>query len=133
VLFRSQNTEKRIFVGYAEKGILYRACNFDYLGNVDKKMKYVLILGKNKRETKILRNTREYKIQPYPSKPQNSPPIINKGLTRNRKNPLKDQFLINNYGKMTRNEMASAMGETPRWVKRCLNRLRDQLRPGGSA
>jgi hypothetical protein len=149
-----QNTEKRAFVAYAdpqanELGIIYQACNFDYIGNnfgtthlfkhpdvkggdkwfspqslkrtsafkrwcknngvkiksewfnengfknldiipkdikdawygwnrevlseserlkVDKKHKYVLLMGKNKRESKFLNSLKTYESLPYPKK-----------------------------------------------------------------
>jgi len=207
------NTGKRAFVGYAdinahEKGIIYRACNFDYLGNdfgagtlykhplinrsftkqflfrtstfkvwcrdnkintektwfkdngfknletlpseikaawytwnkkiiseaerikLNKKMKYAIILGKNKKETKLLRKLRTYDIKNYPKDIEvknNGVEIkIVTGKTRKRGNSAKDQFLIENYGKITKNELAKKLGETPRWVKRALAKLSKQ-------
>jgi transposase len=205
------NTNKRLFVGYAdinakERGIIYRACNFDYLGNdfgasemfkhplinrtftrqylnrtstfktwchdnkiimekfwfkenkfknletipeeikkawydwgqkiiseserikLKKKMKYALILGKDKRETKFLRNFKSYDLKPYPDDEQNKSKEeqfknYDSGKTRNRKNNSKDQFIKDNYGKMTYTEMAAILKESHRWVKRCLDRL----------
>lgn len=205
------NTLKRVFVGYAdlganERGIIYRACNFDYLGDnfgvsevlkhplfknlftahnlkrtsifikwcrennitiekiwfkkngfknietippeikkawyswgdkivseaehvkVDKKMKFALILGKDRRETKKLKDMRAYVFQPYPDTKitQHVVPMTKQiilGKTRNRKNTAKEQFIIDNYGKKTRKELAEQMGESLRWVKRILSQL----------
>ena len=208
------NTEKRAFVGYAdinadEKGIIYRACNFEYLGadfgvsellkhpsiprlftshylkrtsafirwcrdnkitpektwfkenrfknletipseikkdwydwikkiisesekiKIEKKMKYILILGKNKRETKYLRSVQNYVSEPYPQNTKKANQQIQNlqfglGKTQNRRNDAKDQFIIDNYGKMTKNEIATTLGEAPRWIKRCIALLKKQ-------
>ena len=40
------------------------------------------------------------------------------GITSDRKNPEKLEFIINNYGKMKGPEIARALNESPRWVKR---------------
>ena len=211
------NTEKRAFVGYAdpaaqERGIIYRACNFDYLGDsfgsthlyrhpqwendfssqdlkrtsafrkwcrennieIDKswfkengiknletipiqiktqwyewikkilsesekikipsKMKYVLVLGKDRREKNKMDSLKTYTAVPYFKenilgiKPL--PPKIKTnravGKTRDRKNKIKIQFIIDNYGRMSRIEMAKELNETKRWVKRQLRNLTKQ-------
>jgi len=207
------NTCKRVFVGYAdprahERGIIYQACNFDYLGDnfgvsklfkhhsipkpfsrqyfnrtsilkkwcrqnnifmekswfkengfknlraipleiirawrewgskiisesetieVPKKRKYALILGKDKREYKKLEKCRNYEPLPYPKDTlahhDNTEKIPSTGKTRNRKNTTKNQFIIDNYEKKTRTEIAEALNETPRWVKRQLSLLTKQ-------
>lgn len=201
------NTEKRFFIGYAdlsakERGIIYRACNFDFLGNdfgvsemlqhpyfprlftahslkrtsmfikwcrenniilekiwfkengfknietipkevknswydwckkivsesekitIEKKLKFALVLGKNKRETKLLRKLKKYKPLPYPEKLNKNLTLTPvKNFTKNRKNPTKEKFIIDNYGKLTAPEIAKSLGESPRWVKRILKNL----------
>jgi len=205
-----QNTTKRAFIGYAdpragERGIIYQACNFDYLGNnfgggalythpkinrtfssqylsrtstfkswclqnkinlekewfkengfknletiptdiknrwytwikkiiaesektiTEKKLKYVNLIGKNKREKKYLQTLKTYQCYPYIKTYQSSRAIGNtnsipesSGKTRSRKTVTKIQFLIDNYGKMSRPELARELNETPRWIKRQL-------------
>jgi hypothetical protein len=210
-----KNTEKRAFIGYAdlsarERGIIYRACNFEYLGDgfgvsellrhpsiphlftshslkrtsmfrrwcgennitlekswfkenkfknletipeeiknswykwakkivdesekikIDKKLKYVLVLGKDKREYRALCSLKQYKPLPYPSdstKSAHSIRIIRPAQTsgtKNKLNPEKEKFIIENYGKKTVLEIAEAMGESKRWIKRILDSLSDE-------
>jgi len=58
-------------------------------------------------------------------------PIPNRGKTVDRKTPDKIQFLIDNYGKMTKVDLAKNINETKRWVKRQLKKLfkEGKLRP----
>jgi hypothetical protein len=208
------NTEKRAFIGYAdlnanERGIIYRACNFDYIGDnfgasellrhpsiprlftshslrrtsvfkrwckinniplekswfkqngfknletippsikrawydwgkkivsesektkLQKKMKYVLILGRNKKETKNLKDTRTYEPMHYPLNVMNSnspstTPHPDWGKTRSRKSTIKDQLMIDSYGKKTVHEIAIELNESDRWVKRSIQKLSSQ-------
>lgn len=46
-----------------------------------------------------------------------------KGPTADRKTPEKEQFLIEHYNTMSRKELAQALHESPRWVKRQLRIL----------
>lgn len=201
------NTEKRAFVGYAdpaagEKGIIYQACNFEYIGdkygssfmyqhpeiekpftehdlkrtssfkkwckinNIKiekdwikpngikdikkipleikkdwynwikktisesikiknlKKRKYVLVLAKNKNEKKFLDSIKTYRSLPYPKEPNissNSDTLPNPTL--NRRTEGKINFIIENYPKMSIEEIAHCLKENKRWVKRLLNDL----------
>ena len=205
------NTDKRAFVGYAdfsakEKGIIYQACGFDYLGdsygesymyrhpeikknpfskhslsrtsafkswcrknNIElkknwfkengfknlkeipkdikkawydsikkilaksekikmvKRRKYVLVLGKTRREKRDFHNFKTYIPQPYIKNISDTilPSVIKHGKTKDRKNPAKIQFLIDNYGKMSRPQLAKELNETEKWVKRNLRILFD--------
>jgi hypothetical protein len=47
------------------------------------------------------------------------------GITASRQTEEKDNFLIENYGKLNKFELAEKMGESPRWVKRQLQKLAD--------
>lgn len=200
------NTEKRAFTGYAdpaagERGVIYRACNFEYLGNkfgntymyrhaqiskmftshdlkrtsafkkwcrensietdkswfkingfkninnipdeikrrwyadisrliqnADKvklasKSKFILVLGKDKREQKFLNKLKTYTAYEYTDTqprgivaiPKNS---HNKANTFDRKNPSKLQYIIDNHKLMSTSELAKGMNESARWVKR---------------
>lgn len=203
-----QNTTKRAFVGYSdisanERGIIYQACGFDYLGDkfgndalyrhpyfgkafssqslsrtsvfkkwcrendiqtkptwfkengfknlseipediraawqlwkkkiisesekicIRKKRKYVLILGKNKREKKILISKKTYEHLPYPKEILTASPSLSHGKTTSRGSGVKIQFLKDNYDKLSRDELAEQLGENRRWVKRRLQNLFD--------
>lgn len=94
--------------------------------HVDKKSKYVLVIGKNKTEKKALQSLKTYTPQPYSrrfSTITSSPPTTRTGITRSRRNPKKINFLVKNHGHLTRTELAHELNETPRWVKRQIHRL----------
>jgi hypothetical protein len=207
------NTPKRIFVGYAdpsakERGIIYQACNFDYLGDnfgnsylykhpeinrtftsqylkrtstfrrwcllnkielrkewfkengfknleiipheiknmwylwikdiissaeritISKKMKYAILLYRDKKDRKILEPLKKYDKFPY-NKIYNTTNQLtlrprgknNHGLTADRKNPEKIEFILKNHSTMSRSVMALELNETQRWVKRQVNKL----------
>lgn len=88
----------------------------------ERKLKFVLVLGKDKRDTKKLQNLKQYFALPYPkfTKTVTAQAPTGLGVTRSRKNTAKEQFIIDNYGKMTTTEMAKSLKETYRWVKRTL-------------
>jgi hypothetical protein len=94
-------------------------------------MKYVLVIGKDKREKRSLEALKNYSTFEYPQKFLNvelQPNIKpnyrpSSGKTTNRKNGPKIKFIIDNYGKLTKKEMAKELGETERWIKRQLYRL----------
>jgi hypothetical protein len=209
------NTSKRVFIGYSdpsanERGIIYQACNFDYLGDsfgnsylykhpdfprvfsshdlkrtsyfrswclknkvsidnnwfrsngmkdlsnipetlkikwyswikeilsnsekikIEKKGKYAIVLYKDKKEKKLLESLKCYKKLPYKKDPNdskkdqyvnNNVPIITHGKTRDRKNEIKINFIIENHYKMSKSEIAIKLNETERWVKRQIARL----------
>jgi hypothetical protein len=207
------NTTKRVFVGYAdpaakERGIIYQACNFDYLGNnfgnsylykhpeinrtftsqylkrtstfrrwctlnkvdlkkewfkengfknletipteikdrwyfwikeillnaekitLSKKMKYAIVLYKNRKDRKVLEPLKKYDKLPYNNGTCVASQITlqthgknNHGLTANRKNPEKIEFILKNHSTLSRAEMAIELNETQRWVKRQVNKL----------
>lgn len=204
----SRNTDKRLFTAYAdpragERGIIYQACGFDYLGNnfgasalydhpymgkkftplylrqthvfrkwcrengiplkkewfkdngtknleaipenlkrawyewgriilrestkteIERKGKYALLLGRDKRDRKNLSALKTYQSQPYPSNPQktNFQPLTPQGKTRDRKSKTKIDFIIQNHGKMSRLELSHQLNESPRWVKRQISAL----------
>jgi len=196
------NTNKRAFVGYAdpsghERGIIYQACGFDYLGDkfgsnclyrhvdfdrdfssqnlrrtssfkkwcrinkitpqkiwfkkngfknlqtiplsiknswyawikktlheskkilIEKKMKYAKVLGKDKREKVFLQGLKTYENLPYPQNKKFKESSFHQiGKTKSRKSSAKIQFLIDNYGKMSRPVLAKNLNETMRWIKR---------------
>jgi len=104
---------------------------------IGKKHKYVLLLGRDKRELRKLKASRTYVGQPYPKRGADdigvsaTPvfPIFPKPKrnpirsTRSRITKEKDEFILNNYAKMTKKELALQMKETERWVDsrvRCL-------------
>jgi len=213
------NTDKRLFVGYAdpaagERGTIYRACNFYYIGNnfgntrvyhhssmpklftyqdlnrtasfkrwckdnhiepekewfkengfkdiykipqeirtkwtlwkknlinnsdtieLAPKMKFALILGKNKRELKFLMSLKNFEVKKFPNNRSTSGSVctpksisvknkakINHGKTSDRKNPEKIKFITENHGKMSREDLSKYLKETPRWVKRQIANL----------
>jgi len=208
------NTDKRCFVAYAdpvanERGIVYQACGFDYIGDhfgadylykhpeinrnsfssqylyrtasfrkwcrnnnieieknwikpnkykdlkaipveikdswyswnkkiidesekikLEKKLKYVLVIGKNRREKKVLNNLKDYTSYPYikerATKGYDYSPIPknpSSGKTRSRKHNSKIQYIINNHGKITNKKIAESLNESPRWVKRQIANL----------
>jgi transposase len=49
--------------------------------------------------------------------------ISRKGITDDRKSPEKIQFIFDNYGKLSKPEIATKLKESPRWVKRQINEL----------
>lgn len=89
----------------------------------ERKHKYILVLGKDKREQRYLDSLKTYKTKPYPK--QNVlpyvplpplPPLRKKKFQPSRRTPEKIGFIINNYDHMTQKELATAIGETKRWV-----------------
>lgn len=209
----ANNTSKRIFVAYAdpsakERGIVYQACNFDFLGNnfgnsflyihpeinrtftshylkrtstfrhwcsnnsidlkkewfkengfknlktipegikndwylwikkilsesekiaLNKKMKYAIVIPKDKKEKKLLESLKTYKKLPYNKNFVLTIPTIrnnnyknNHGITADRKNNEKISYIINNHATKSRSELARDLNETERWVKRQVHRL----------
>ena len=114
----------------------------------ERKHKYVLLLGKNKREYKELKNLKTYICKPYPKRNEEytseciidsniiaklpQPATIQTGTkfhsTKNRKTPEKLDYIIKNYQNKTQKELAQTLNETKRWVN---SQIR-QLQKGGS-
>lgn len=94
---------------------------------IERKGKYALLIGKDKRELNYLRTVKQYRSFPYPHKKIRTPKITKEaGKTRSRKNPLKIQYIIDNYGKMSRQELCSNLNESLRWVKRQISTLKKE-------
>lgn len=49
--------------------------------------------------------------------------IPQNGITADRSSPDRTDFIIKNHSKMSRQEIADKLGESPRWVKRQINKL----------
>jgi hypothetical protein len=81
----------------------------------------------NRKEKKMLNNLKSFIPLPYPNNVLTNNcceiPVKKSNNTLNRKNNAKIQFLIDNYGKMSRIELALSIHETKRWVKRQLSLL----------
>lgn len=206
-----KNTDKRAFIGYAdpganERGVIYRACNFEFLGSnfgsafecrhpeinkgsfspqylrktstfkrwcynnniplkkewfksngykdlstippeiknkwyewgnrivsesekthLDKKSKYVLVLARTRKELRYLNSIKTYKPQPYHGKSNKTSPIATHPIsvtTNSRKTTAKIKYIEDNYGKLSRLEIARDLNESVRWVKRQIYNLR---------
>jgi len=93
---------------------------------VEKKRKYVIVLGKDRREQHFLDLLKTYRALPYSCVDGS----VNKHSTVRRcrsADPEKIKKLIDNYGKMTTAQLAHTINETSRWVKR---RIRILIREG---
>jgi hypothetical protein len=208
------NTGKRAFVGYAdpaagERGVIYRACNFEYLGNnfgasvlyqhsminklfsrqylertasfkkwcrqneidldpswfkpngykdtkaiptdikeswrswnsdiisrsnkikIPSKMKFIKVLGRDKKELKKLNKLKTYSPKTFSETPSVKREDIdlvnsyktNSGKTRSRKNSSKIDYILSNHKNLSRDELARDLNETSRWVKRQISNL----------
>ncbi len=103
----------------------------------ERKHKYVLLIGENKRDKKKINKLKNYVTKPYPKREKeiyNSKCIedinikqptekftylkeISKFSTKCRRTPEKTQYIITNYKNKTKKELSKALNETERWVK----------------
>ncbi len=118
----------------------WNAWKKELINNSDKitvapKMKFVKILGRDKRELKTLLTLRAYNPIRYEDNTEGNlcsssieiahESRITHGKTRRRTNPSKTSYIIANYSTMSRKELAYNMNETERWVKRQISALID--------
>lgn len=90
------------------------------------KSKYVLLLPKNATEKKSLYNLKKYEPKQYKKsyyEKQLPEDTKNAWSTSDRKTRAKIQYILDNYGKVPRIELALNLNETERWVKRQIKNL----------
>lgn len=124
-----------------KKGILSEAETF----LTERKHKYVLLLGKNRKEYKTLKKFKTYICKPYPKRNEeytseciidpNLRALLSKPLTqiktnsystKNRKTPEKLDFIIKNYQNRTKKELAQFLNETERWISSQIRSLQKE-------
>lgn len=95
------------------------------------KTKFIKVLGKDNRELMLLNKKKTYETRTYtPPKGVAIEDIElarsykrTFGKTASRKGSSKISFILDNHYKLSRGELASALNETPRWVKRQISAL----------
>lgn len=102
---------------------------------VDKKHKYVILIGKDRREERELIKARRYRPKTYPKR-VSSPSITNpyalippKQKRVNHKSRMtsdKRKFIVENYKCMTKGEIADTLNESKRWVESVVKRLQKE-------
>lgn len=115
----------------------------------ERKHKYVLVIGENKREKRKLNLLKKYIAKPFPKrneiyssegiKDPNKEILIEKGLylkeapkvsTECRRTPEKMQYIIDNYNNKTQKEIAETLQETNRWVQSQIKLLQKEGKLG---
>lgn len=92
------------------------------------KSKFGLVLGKDRREQRMLDSLKCYTPLRLPSVRESSSLNVdnlcsNRNIRKSRETQKKTEFILKNHSTMSRREIATNMNESERWVKRQINAL----------